>query len=308
MVVIETDLEKVREVKRKHRFTILLKPNVIGVGIGYKLSRVQMRPLKTPCITAIVSPKLPAAQLGDSDSVPPLIDNCLTDVIEVGWAKSTFSPAPTGHCQRIRPVPGGVSGGHYDIGLGTLTGWVKDVETGQPLLESCWHVLTNYGRGRKGDDIIQPAKLDGGRKPKDTVAFLERWIEPVILGPTLGEAKSNMKFLVDSGRAETCLNKVDCALAVPVSEEFVDPHTVGVPKSKRVSHKSRLADDVVMIGRSGVQHGFVLLVDLDILVQEGPRGVALFEESDCTYFPHLRWFAYSNSARNVVDLLHAKPF
>jgi len=175
-------------------------------------------------------------------------------------------------------------------------------------LESCWHALTNYGRGRKGDDIIQPAKLDGGRKPKDTVAFLERWIEPVILGPTLGEAKSNLKSLVDRRRAKTCLNKVDCALAVPVGEDFVDPHVVGVPKSKGVAQESRLGDDVVMSGRSGVQHGFVSLIDLDILAQEGPSGVALFEESDCTYFPNLRWFAYSNSARNVADLLHAKPF
>ena len=304
---METDLSVVKEVKRRHRFDILLKPTVTGVGIGYKLDRAHKYPPKTPCITVIVLSKLPPAELAPAERIAPTIENCLTDVIEAAPKRMRFTPPSNGRAERIRPVPGGVSGGHHDIGLGTLSGWVRDVDTGQPLLLSTWHVLTNFGGGKRGDDIIQPARLDGGKRPDDTVAYLERWIEPVFLGPTTGEAKSNLKFLAASGRAETCLNTVDAAVARPVGEEMVDWTTLGMPGFEGVAKEQELGSEIVMSGRAGVHEGFTLLTDLDILVQEGPRGIALFTECTCDYFPTSRFFGYGCSLQTLMDLLRLKP-
>jgi len=88
---MEIDLSVVREVKRRHRFDILLKTNVIGVGIGYKLDREHKYPPKTPCMTVMVYPKLPPAELAPTESIAPVIKNCLTDVVEAAPTRMGFT-------------------------------------------------------------------------------------------------------------------------------------------------------------------------------------------------------------------------
>ncbi|MGH7004466.1 MAG: hypothetical protein ACREIP_11010, partial [Alphaproteobacteria bacterium] len=45
-----------------------------------------------------------------------------------------------------------------------------------PLILSNNHVLANENRGKRGDAILQPGAYDGGRRPRDVVATLEKFV------------------------------------------------------------------------------------------------------------------------------------
>ena len=76
------ELQEVREVKERHKEEILSRPNVVGVGAGYK---------KTGTVTtdqivvvALVKEKLPLSALAEHEVIPANVDGVITDVIEVG--------------------------------------------------------------------------------------------------------------------------------------------------------------------------------------------------------------------------------
>jgi len=142
-------------------------------------------------------------------------------------------------------------------------------------MHACMH-----GRGRKGDPILQPATIDGGTDENDTIAYLDRWIDVHMLGPNLGEAKSNLKFLLDTGK-KLPINYVDIAWAKPVSEDVVSYEILdlGIPTGIITPQKrgaSSLGTWVVKSGRTtGVTHGRISAVDVEIFIGY-PIGVALF--------------------------------
>ncbi|HEY2350841.1 MAG TPA: hypothetical protein VGH64_17595 [Puia sp.] len=72
---------------------------------------------------------------------------------------------------RHRPIYPGISVGHYQITAGTIGCFVKDGKGRQYILSNN-HVLANTDKGYYGDPILQPGKLDGGKKPKDIIAQL----------------------------------------------------------------------------------------------------------------------------------------
>jgi len=267
----------VKEVKIRHRYKLLLKPYVQGVGLGTK--RTAGADTGVPCIVIYVYPKMRKSQLGNSELIPLLIEDVLTDVVElrptqaeVRTSQTTVDPRRT---RRWRPAPGGVSVGHFQLnGAGTLSGWVRDKETGEPLLLSCWHVLTNYRKARKGDPILQPATIDGGTVETDTIGHLERWVDVKMLGPNLGEAKSNLKFQIDSNRPLT-VNYVDAAVARPVSDDVVSCDILGLERPKGVT-TPQFGDNGVTSGRtSGITYGKISAVGVDMFVGY-PTGIALF--------------------------------
>jgi GH25 family lysozyme M1 (1,4-beta-N-acetylmuramidase) len=98
--------------------------------------------------------------------------------------------------RRIRPIYGGLSIGHKDITAGTLSMIVRDKTTKELLILGNNHVLANLNKGKKGDEILQPGKVDGGNIPGDVVGYLERFVE----------MKNNAT--------------ADCAVAKPVSDEI----------------------------------------------------------------------------------------
>ena len=82
---------------------------------------------------------------------------------------------------RYRPILGGISVGHYSITAGTL-GLVLLDRDDEPVILSNNHVLANSSsvrkdRAKRGDEILQPGKYDGGLRPKDTVAYLKDWVK-----------------------------------------------------------------------------------------------------------------------------------
>jgi hypothetical protein len=75
------DAQQVRQVKEQHKGSILRKPNVVGVGYGYKV--VDGARSGQLCLVALVREKVPRAALAPEDMVPPQVDGVATDVVSV---------------------------------------------------------------------------------------------------------------------------------------------------------------------------------------------------------------------------------
>jgi len=75
---------------------------------------------------------------------------------------------------RQEVLAGGISIGSEEITAGTLTGRFIDLTDGTRVLVSNYHVF----EGRPGETaILQPGPYDGGRKPRDAVGVLKRYVE-----------------------------------------------------------------------------------------------------------------------------------
>jgi hypothetical protein len=98
--------------------------------------------------------------------------------------------------ERHRPLAIGTSVGHFAITAGTLGCFVRGKSGGTHLILSNNHVLADENAGHKGDAILQPGSADGGKKAKDTIAKLERFVR-------LSRSRANLVdcavALVDSG-------------------------------------------------------------------------------------------------------------
>ncbi len=164
------------EAQSLHEKDLLNKPNVVGVGVGYKDK--DGVPTDEVAVVVLVERKKPLAALTPEEIIPRDLEGMRTDVLEVGqlWANQTPK-------DRFRPViPAGVSIGHFKITAGTLGTMVKDKRTGDMFLLSNNHVLANCNDALLGDVILQPAAMDGGQNPADVVAKLERYVKLAYIG------------------------------------------------------------------------------------------------------------------------------
>jgi hypothetical protein len=270
--------------KSQYSTHILGMPNVVGVGVGYKESSGKR--LDELCITVLVRRKLPIEALPSSALIPHELEGVRTDVVEVGELRALQA-----RTDRWRPVPGGVSIGHYLITAGTLGCMVRDRSSNERLILSNNHVLANSNQGRPGDPILQPGVADHGNVASDTVAQLIRFI-PIsftIEDPTCGLAQgvvgvSNKlaQILGSSHRLKAfkqnpqALNQVDAAVARPeVGVEFLDEILeIGVIGGVT---PAKLGMRVRKSGRtSGFTTGQVTILDATVDVTYGDN-VARFE-------------------------------
>jgi hypothetical protein len=90
--------------------------------------------------------------------------------------------------QRHRPLPIGVSVGHYKVTAGTLGCFVRRPDSEQPLMLSNNHVLANENRAAVGDAVLQPGKLDSGKEPDDAAGTLLDFVKLKKVGPNLVDA------------------------------------------------------------------------------------------------------------------------
>lgn len=93
---------------------------------------------------------------------------------------SAAVPAPTcasgARTSRFgRPVPIGVSTGHFAITAGTIGARVKDA-SGKLYLLSNNHVFANTNNAKAGDNILQPGPIDGGVNPADAIGTLNTFV------------------------------------------------------------------------------------------------------------------------------------
>ena len=168
---------------------LLALPNVVGVGIGYKISNGEIvrdadgNPVE--CYVVSVTHKVPLAELAESDRVPGQLHGDPTDVVETGIIR-VISDLPTEEAaavdpqQRIRPVTPGLSIGlNPGVTAGTLGFIVQKAGSARRFLLSNWHVIaannTPVGE-RDVTTITQPGNADGGSPPSDVIAQLSDFV------------------------------------------------------------------------------------------------------------------------------------
>lgn len=151
---------------------------------------------------------------------------------------------------RRRPLVAGCSIGHYEITAGTLGCFVKNAR-GTARILSNNHVLADENRAKKGDDILQPGRFDGGRRPRDTVGVLDTFVR--------------VKF---KGR-----NQVDAAIArIAKGIEFEPAKLTGVAADPAA------VVDVAKVGRTtALTHGRIVAFEVDNVVVEYDQGPAVFD-------------------------------
>ena len=280
---------QVTEVTDRHKESILAKPNVLGVGTGYKKQKGKQ--LGDLCVVAMVSQKIPRAGLDPLDLVPVEVEGISTDVIQVGFLR-----AHQARTDRWRPALGGVSLGHYMITAGTLGVVVRDRKTNDRLILSNNHVLAHNNQGQHGDPVLQPGAVDGGREEKDTFAALERFY-PInfSLGPVecrTAEAYANFgnwmaKILGSKHRVQAfwsdpqATNQVDAAVARPLDEMEVLDEILEIGAISGVL-PAMLGMRVRKSGRTtGLTTGQIMVLDATVNIDYGGQS-ARFEKQIVT--------------------------
>ncbi len=251
----EAQFVKVQEVKAKHEQHLLLKPNVVGVMIGYK--QVQAKETADLCIVTLVERKVAEKDLKKDQVVPKSYDEVKTDVQEVGRIDAlTYNV-------RIRPARPGYSIGHYLITAGTFSCLVRDkCPPCRVYILSNNHVLANSNAATIGDPILQPGRYDGGTYPNDVIATLSRFVPITFADPN-------------------AYNLVDAALALPKDQRLVIASIVGlgIPKG---TVEATLGMEVVKSGRTTqTTTGKVTGLDATVAVNYGV-GVAYFRNQIIT--------------------------
>src|SRR5438132_1513263 len=218
------------------------------------------------CIVVMVEARRPEAQLRHRDIVPKALGGVRTDVVETGRFRALPATQTTNmdRTKRIRPAPGGVSVGHFQVTAGTLG--VLARRSGRAVILSNNHVLANQNAARVGDPILQPGPAAGGRL-QDTIARLVDFVPIQFherrLGP-LGRLLAALFALVGlsvkrlpTGQA----NLVDAAVAEPIDAGPVARVILGIGRVTRTRDAER-GMRLRKSGRtSGITEGRVTALD-----------------------------------------------
>jgi hypothetical protein len=221
--------DEIRQVKEINKAALLAKPNVIGVGTGYKTRAGHDTP--EVCVIALVSRKMPKSALIEAAMVPIELDGAPTDVLEIGFPRIQLA-----RTAKWRAAPGGVSIGHFKITAGTLGCVVRDQATSQRLILSNNHVLANVNAAALGDSIVQPGPTDDSHIEDDKIAELERYA-PIDFGTAPAQCNiakglagilNGVAGVIGSSHRleavrqdEKAANWVDAAAARPVDDTLV---------------------------------------------------------------------------------------
>jgi hypothetical protein len=234
---MEKNIAQLSRVKRAHVDALLGKRNVIGVGLGYKISQG----VATGELGLIVSVtrKETLSSLAAEDRVPKALDGVRTDVVETGVLRALDA----GPRDRWRPVvPPGVSVGHHRVTAGTFGCLVR--RGSEVFILSNNHVLADTNSGQQGDAILQPGLADGGSLD-DRIAMLADYV-PIDFGtaepecPIARWTTTLLNFVAGAFgsshqlravKQTAGINHVDAALARPLSPDLVSNEIlhIGVP-------------------------------------------------------------------------------
>jgi hypothetical protein len=282
--------EMIKTVKDAHKDNLLAMQNVVGVGVGEKISHGKSTGELS--VVVLVRQKVPVVGLQPQAVVPREVDGVRTDVVEVGDLR-----AQQARTDRWRPAPGGVSIAHFKVTAGTLGGVVRDRASGARLILSNNHVLANSNDANPGDAILQPGPADGGQDGPDTVARLERFcplqfnVEPSSCSTAETVAKIGnavARLIGSSHRLEAiranpqASNNVDAAVARPLDERDIldEILEIGVVSG---TLPAALGMQVRKSGRTtGLTSGEITVLDATVSVSYGPGRTATFDNQIIT--------------------------
>ncbi len=275
----------IKRVIEAHKAAILAKPNVVGVGVGYKLfNGGQTREMS---VVTLVRRKISVDGLAPEALVPRQVEGVPTDVVEVGELWALRSPL-----DRWRPAPGGVSVGHYRVSAGTLGGVVRDRASGATLILSNNHVLANSNDAQLGDAILQPGGANGGKIATDQIARLERFV-PISFNTENAQCGVAMNYadvgniiaslLGSSHRLEPihvnprASNRVDAAVARPINDADLSGEIMEIGEVTGTL-PGQLGMPVRKSGRTtGFTRGEIVAVETTVTVNFGGGRTATFD-------------------------------
>lgn len=256
------------------------RQNVVGVATGNKIT--EEVDTGEPCITVFVTHKVGTEKLGTENIIPDEIEGYKTDVVETGeifagLAGPSSEKMPMSEelgietlRQRVRPVMGGFSVGHYKITAGTIATCVYDLKPFPGIPKKYYilsnnHVLANSNHASLGDPILQPGPVDGGSVPSDIVARLSRYIPIKFRTPTY-----------------IPLNYVDAAIAEGDFHNLNrDIYWIGIVQ--QVKSKPRVGDLVEKTGRTtNFTTGRIIALHATIDVNYGGGRLARFTDQIVT--------------------------
>lgn len=285
-----TQFDEVKQAKSLNKRDILSKPNVVGVGVGYKTSGKRVSDELS--VVVLVRQKVPLASLQPSEIIPQELQGVRTDIIEVGDLRSQWV-----RTNRWRPAPGGISLGHYKVTAGTFGCVVRDKTTGERLILSNNHVLANRNEAQVGDPILQPGPADGGSMANDVIARLERFypLQFTSAPASCNVAQSYAKFgnflahLAGSHHqvqafqaAPGATNLIDAALARPIENTAILDEILEIGSVTGV----RQASLGLVIRKSGRTTAFttgeINVLDATVTIGYGPDRSATFENQFVT--------------------------
>lgn len=293
-----------------------IKPNIVGVGVGVKWTKGQ--PTGKPSLIVLVTNKVYTG-LSESAMIPSQVADMQTDVLRVGYplagvgflptvggppsvdgmrpplmngGVATFpgtevrpSPVlrPQVLTQRLRPVQGGWSVGHYLITAGTVSTGVYDFLPGATVSPPAYglgtppkyyilsnnHVLANSNAGYPGDPILQPGPYDGGVDPADRIATLSRYI-PITFEPPVPRALHQNQ--VDAAIAEVRFDELDRSI-----------YWIGYVQGWRPKAEVSVGLPIKKVGRtSNLTIGAITVTNATIDVNYGGGRVARFTDQIVT--------------------------
>lgn len=278
---MESYIAQIAALKQRYLPDLFARRNVVACGIGYKVREgVQTRELS---LIVSVTHKVHPSALTSEDLIPAQVEGVPTDVVELGVLRAFQGPR-----DRWRPVvPPGVSVGHIHISAGTFGCLVQ--RGSELFILSNNHVLADVNKGKPGDPILQPSPADQGTAG-DAIATLEEFV-PLDFGTTEPECQvatllatglNTLAELVGSRhrlepvRQTSGVNRVDAALARPLSADLVRPDILGIGIPTGIG-EATLGMAVQKSGRTtGHTTGTITQIDATVRIDYyGPS--ALFE-------------------------------
>jgi hypothetical protein len=287
-------MKALRQALEDNRSRLLSYPNVVGVGLGYKVTAGTRA--AEPALVVFVTRKLPSEQIPAASRIPKRVAGLPTDVVEVGRIRI--------HNERLkkhRPAPPGVSISHPRVSAGTFGAVVYARSTGLPFILSNNHVLANEtdgadGRAKVGDPIVQPGVHDGGDQRRDTIGRLFKFVPLHFTSQestcrTAGQFEKYLNALIRIFRPNYFIkvfkqgrqaNLVDAALAEPLAAADIVPDILEIGPVQGVA-EAELGTVVKKSGRTtGLTHGQVEYVATTITVQFSDGRTAVFEDQFLT--------------------------
>lgn len=260
--------EEIRQVKDQIADEFLSRPDITGVGVGFK----EVGGVRTDQLAIVFYVKA-KKDVAKDETLPLTVRGIPTDVVELristgplsrsvsedNTQREVVAPADV-DTKKYDPLWGGISiGPSREIkgayGAGTLGVMGKDSKTKAPMMLSNYHVMCgNDGKAAKGDDICQPSRVDAWLEWCSNCAKLERWyVGDVKLDGTL--------YGIDAAVAEQSHRGTAFDKIVNIGE------IAGV----ELATAKMLKDKVIKQGRTtGKTTGSLISVSLDVEDDFGP--------------------------------------